>query len=80
VLLRALAAWGRDVAWFSAGSKSPNNELLHGFTIEHLSGDGIAAALAESGVLIDGILGTGSHGAPREAATSAPHISSGPPR
>ncbi len=71
VVLRTLAAWGRDVAWFAAGSASPNNELLHGFTIEHLSGDGIAAALAQSAVAIDGILGTGARGAPRDAALHA---------
>jgi ADP-dependent NAD(P)H-hydrate dehydratase / NAD(P)H-hydrate epimerase len=67
VMLRNLQAWGRDVAYLQAGSKPPDPALFHGFHIPRIEDD-VNRAFAEAGVLIDGILGTGATGAPREPA------------
>ncbi len=68
VLLRNLHAWGRDVAYLQAGSKPPDPALFHGFDIPRIDRDGAARAFADAAVLVDGILGTGATGAPREPA------------
>lgn len=68
VLLRSLRAWGRDVAFLPAGSRDPDPSLLHGFDIQRIPPDDASRTLAEAGVLIDGLLGTGATGAPRGAA------------
>jgi hydroxyethylthiazole kinase-like uncharacterized protein yjeF len=70
VLLRNLQAWGRDVAYLQAGSTPPEPALFHGFDIPRIDHENVAQAFAEAGVLVDGILGTGATGAPREPAAS----------
>ncbi len=68
VAARALAAWGRDVALVAAGSRPPATELQHGHDVPVFAGDAAEAAVAYGDVVIDGILGTGSGGAPRGTA------------
>ncbi|HEX6590302.1 MAG TPA: NAD(P)H-hydrate dehydratase [Longimicrobiales bacterium] len=68
VLLRTLRAWGRDVAAFFAGNSDAHAALAHDFEIPHLDADGLERAAAAAGVLVDGILGTGARGAPRDPA------------
>ncbi len=70
VLLRNLRAWGREVAFVRASSHLPGADLLHGFDIPEIPADGAQLALAAAEVLVDGILGTGTSGAPREPAAS----------
>ncbi len=73
VALRTLAAWGREVAALPVGRRSAGEGVLHGWEIEHFAlGSGkadvasVAAVLAGAGVLLDGLLGTGASGAPRD--------------
>jgi ADP-dependent NAD(P)H-hydrate dehydratase / NAD(P)H-hydrate epimerase len=69
VVLRVLRSWGRDVALICAGSRPPDTALLHGVDVPSTeSGEAGALLLAGAGVVVDGILGTGSTGAPRGPA------------
>lgn len=68
VALRALRSWGREVAWVPAGSRSPDLALLHGVDVPRIDPEATGAAFASADVVIDGILGTGSAGAPRGRA------------
>lgn len=68
VALRSLRSWGRDVAFIAAGSGDPDLGLLAGFDVPRLDPADARAHLAAAGVLVDGILGTGSRGEPREPA------------
>jgi ADP-dependent NAD(P)H-hydrate dehydratase / NAD(P)H-hydrate epimerase len=70
VLLRTLHAWGRDVAWIAAAARSPERALLHSFELAPLPDTEIDEALASAGVIVDGMLGTGATGAPREPAAT----------
>jgi ADP-dependent NAD(P)H-hydrate dehydratase / NAD(P)H-hydrate epimerase len=70
VALRSLHAWGRDVAFLVAGSSDPDMALLAGVDVPRLDPDHAAAHFAAAAVLVDGILGTGARGAPREPAAS----------
>jgi ADP-dependent NAD(P)H-hydrate dehydratase / NAD(P)H-hydrate epimerase len=67
VMMRVLHAWGREVAIIEAGSTPPDAVLLHGANIDSARGDSPAAQalLAGADVLVDGLLGTGTAGAPR---------------
>lgn len=80
VLLRSLRAWGREVAAFPIGGSPLPTELLHGWEIPTLAGDA-AEAFRGAAVLVDGILGTGARGAPRdrEAAVIRALNDAGPP-
>lgn len=69
VALRALAAWGRDVAYVAVSEREPDAALRHGHRVERLSGDP-AAVFSAADVIVDGILGTGASGAPRERAAA----------
>jgi hydroxyethylthiazole kinase-like uncharacterized protein yjeF len=69
VLLRNLAAWGRDVSWVSATHSQPPSALLHGFDIPRP--EDMELAFAGAAVLVDGILGTGATGPPRAQAADA---------
>ena len=71
VALRSLRSWGRQVAWLPAGSSGPDPDLFSGLELPRLDDDSAAAAFAGAAVLVDGILGTGASGAPRERAASA---------
>jgi ADP-dependent NAD(P)H-hydrate dehydratase / NAD(P)H-hydrate epimerase len=66
VALRTLRAWGREVAAVPVGDAEVRSPLLHDWEIPLHRGDP-ARAFGEAAVLVDGILGTGARGAPREA-------------
>lgn len=68
VLLRTLRAWGRDVAAHFLSDPAAHDPLLHDFDVPRLDDDAFAGALSGAGALVDGILGTGARGAPREGA------------
>src|SRR5688500_14333365 len=68
VLLRTLRAWGRHVAACFTGAADGHDSLAHDFEIPRLDADGLERAAAGAGVLVDGILGTGARGAPRDPA------------
>lgn len=78
VVLRTLAAWGRPVTGVLVSDRPADDPLFHGWDVPlvrdgELRGDEGAwdRALAEAGVLVDGILGTGIRGAPRERQAEA---------
>jgi NAD(P)H-hydrate epimerase len=78
VVLRNLAAWGRDVRGVLVADRAPPEVVLHGWDLPlvqdaELSDDGAAwdLALSGAGVLVDGLLGTGLSGAPRERQVRA---------
>lgn len=81
VLLRTLAAWGREVALIQAGDRAADPALLHGWEVEVIPPERAGAALREAWVVVDGILGTGARGCPRpdQAALIAEIIASGRP-
>jgi hydroxyethylthiazole kinase-like uncharacterized protein yjeF len=73
VLLRNLAAWGRRVTAVLVGERGEDEALLHGWGIRTFldtdfqsSGSLLDGELAQADVLVDGILGTGISGPPRE--------------
>jgi hydroxyethylthiazole kinase-like uncharacterized protein yjeF len=66
VALRVLHAWGRDVA-IVAADRAPDASLLHGADISILSGTAAEHAAARADIFVDGMLGTGARGAPRDA-------------
>jgi ADP-dependent NAD(P)H-hydrate dehydratase / NAD(P)H-hydrate epimerase len=66
VALRSLQAWGRNVAYLTSGSSGPDPGLLAGFDLPRLDADDARAHFAAAAVLVDGILGTGARGEPRE--------------
>ena len=67
VVLRSLASWGRDVALVAAGSHPPDDALRHDHPVPVLDGDAARDAVRHADVVIDGLLGTGTSGAPRGA-------------
>ncbi|MFO8174774.1 MAG: NAD(P)H-hydrate dehydratase [Longimicrobiales bacterium] len=73
VLLRNLAAWGRPVTAILVGERDEDETLLHGWGIRTFldsdfqdSESLLDGELAGADVLVDGVLGTGISGAPRE--------------
>ncbi len=62
---RTLQAWGRQVTFLQCGGRVPTPDVLAGWGIELQSSDKLGAALSESSVALDGILGTGIETAPR---------------
>jgi ADP-dependent NAD(P)H-hydrate dehydratase / NAD(P)H-hydrate epimerase len=71
VALRTLAAWGRDVAAVHVGGRVPDGALLHGWEVPTRDADSRGTAFREAAAVIDGLLGTGSRGAPRDAFADA---------
>jgi len=78
VLLRTLAAWGRDVTAVLVADRPSPESLAHGWNLPSVTdaelGDDEAAwnaLLGSAGVLVDGILGTGVRGAPRARQSEA---------
>jgi hydroxyethylthiazole kinase-like uncharacterized protein yjeF len=78
VLLRNLAAWGRPVTAVLVGERGEDEDLLHGWGIRTFldtdfqgSGSLLDGELAQAQVLVDGVLGTGISGPPRERQTFA---------
>jgi hydroxyethylthiazole kinase-like uncharacterized protein yjeF len=70
VALRSLRHWGRNVAFVPVGSSDPDTDLMAGLDLPRIDPGEAAAALAGAGVIVDGILGTGASGAPREPAAA----------
>lgn len=68
VLLRTLRAWGRDVAACFVGDPDTHAALAHDFEIPRLDLDGLERSASAAGVLVDGLLGTGARGTPRDPA------------
>lgn len=66
VAARTLAAWGRDVSVIGCGSRRPEPDVLLGWPIPLRGPDELHELLPTSRVLIDGLLGTGVTGPPRE--------------
>lgn len=71
VLLRSLRAWGREVAAVPVEGAELPEHLLHGWEIPVVRTADAAAALRDAAVIVDGILGTGARGAPRDAEAAA---------
>ena len=68
VALRTLKAWGRPVRAFLATSESPDPDVLKGWEVSLESGDRLFDSPPSDGVILDGILGTGLKGPPRDPA------------
>lgn len=73
VLLRNLAAWGRPVTAILVGERKEDEALLHGWGIRTLQDsdfqgemDRFSGELAAADIIVDGVLGTGITGPPRE--------------
>lgn len=71
VALRSFAAWGHPVRAVLVADRDPDDPLLHGWSVdvvtdEELDDDALGRLLADADVVVDGILGTGVKGAPRE--------------
>jgi NAD(P)H-hydrate epimerase len=78
VLLRTLAAWGREVRAVLVADRASPEPLVHGWDVPTVSdvelGEDQAAwdaLLSSSALLIDGILGTGVQGPPRTRQAAA---------
>jgi len=76
VLLRTLRAWGRDARAVVVADRPAEDPLLHGWPLPvtadaGLSDEAWAPLLASAAVLVDGVLGTGVRGAPRERQARA---------
>lgn len=69
IALRALKAWGRDVLAVQTGSQPPEESLAHRWEIPLLPSSEAGSAFASAAVILDGILGTGTTGAPNERAS-----------
>ena len=76
VLLRTLAAWGRDVGAVLVSDRGAGPEpLVHGWdvpvVVDANLDDAATRLLGGAGLVVDGILGTGVRGAPRERQAAA---------
>ncbi|HWV56642.1 MAG TPA: NAD(P)H-hydrate dehydratase, partial [Longimicrobiales bacterium] len=71
VMLRALRTWGREVAYVPVGSRDPDLSLLHGYDIPRVDAVHAARVLPAVELVVDGVLGTGATGAPRDGAARA---------
>lgn len=78
VLLRCLAAWGREVQAVFVADRGEEETVVHSWPIPSVHdgelGDDAGAwqqALASAAVVVDGILGTGVQGAPRDRQARA---------
>lgn len=69
VMLRTLAAWGREVIAVPAGIEALPPPLLSGWEVP-VQPD-LATACRGASVIVDAVLGTGARGAPRAAAAEA---------
>jgi NAD(P)H-hydrate epimerase len=66
VASRTLAAWGREVRAVRCASQPPEPDVLAGWSLELEGPEGLDALLTGETVVLDGLLGTGVTGAPRE--------------
>lgn len=70
VMLRTLRTWGRDVTVLTVGAREPDLSLVHGFDIDTYRFTDFPRDITAD-VLVDGMLGTGSEGAPRADVAAA---------
>jgi NAD(P)H-hydrate epimerase len=68
IALRTLQSWGREVLAIQAGSQPPDPALAHRWAVPVESTDASDIAFCTADVVLDGILGTGTTGAPHERA------------
>jgi len=66
VALRTLRAWGREVEGVLCGSGSPEPDVSCGWDVPLSARERVEEAARGASVLLDGILGTGVRGAPRD--------------
>jgi NAD(P)H-hydrate epimerase len=66
IALRVLRSWGREVLAIQAGSQPPDLALAHHWDVPVEPADSADSAFAYADVILDGILGTGTTGAPKE--------------
>lgn len=66
IALRALRAWGREVVAVQAGSRPPDAALARRWDVPIEGADVAGEEFSSSAVVLDGILGTGTTGAPHE--------------
>jgi ADP-dependent NAD(P)H-hydrate dehydratase / NAD(P)H-hydrate epimerase len=76
VLLRTLAAWGREARVVLAADRPADDRLLHGWPLPlardtDLDEESWSALLDSAAVVVDGVLGTGVRGAPRDRQAAA---------
>jgi hydroxyethylthiazole kinase-like uncharacterized protein yjeF len=76
VLLRTLQAWGRDVLAVVVADRPQHESLLHGWDVPVRTDEGLDAEawrilLGQAGAVVDGVLGTGLRGEPRERQSAA---------
>ncbi len=70
VASRTLAAWGREVRALRCAAQPPKPDVLAGWPLELEGPEGLDALLTGDTVVLDGLLGTGVTGAPREPVAS----------
>lgn len=66
VALRTLAAWGREVVAVPLPGAALPEELLHARALPTAPPDEAERVFGEAALVLDGVLGTGATGAPRE--------------
>jgi NAD(P)H-hydrate epimerase len=71
VAVRTLRAWGREARAVLVAGRSADDPLLHGWEVAVTADDTLETALAGAAVVLDGVLGTGARGAPRERQARA---------
>lgn len=73
VASRTLAAWGREVRTVRCASQPPEPNVLVGWSLELEGPEGLDGLLTGETVVLDGLLGTGVTGAPREPIAGIIH-------
>ncbi len=68
IALRVLRSWGREVLAVQAGSQPPDAALAHRWDVPVLPAEKAARAFNSAAVILDGVLGTGTTGAPNDKA------------
>jgi NAD(P)H-hydrate epimerase len=76
VALRVLSTWGHSVRGVLVADRDLDDPLLHGWMLDLVAGidlddEGWDSAFASADVVLDGILGTGVRGEPRERQAAA---------
>jgi NAD(P)H-hydrate epimerase len=66
IALRVLRSWGREVLAIQAGGQPPDLALAHHWDVPVEPADSADSAFAYADVILDGILGTGTTGAPKD--------------
>src|SRR5688500_4958041 len=69
VAARTLQQWGRQVRWIAAGPRIPDLDLLHSPPVPRAADADIAKEILAADIIVDGMLGTGTRGPPRDPVT-----------